>query len=267
MNRDILKNSTTGRAGVDKRLGLRSPVRFAVVCVSVLAVQAASAQIVSVHSDAYAPTFSGSLEMLSYDVDASTSLGATTTHGVSGHFTAQWAEQELYGSGTQSNLFTLAIGDLPVAISNVKFSYDGKLVSNSTLPHAYADYSVTAIFAKFDDLNNNGILDLGDTVDLLQIESFFFDGLTGNGSIDLQGEEALAWDTVLEANSFYIFQLSGHLYTVYDSPGDTFKVDIGAPDFDGLQLSYDQQAVPEPGTLALAGLGALAAWRARRKKV
>lgn len=173
------------------------------------------------------------------------------------------------GTATTSlNLFvSFLTGDIPVAISNLRVRQDGKLVNsggNAQNPNSITG-TAGAIFEYAD--NGNGFYDPGEFVAYAPpiVLNYYHTAQNGNGVAPIGVGDTNSSVYVLAPNTSYTL----HFVTIDQiSAGAAFSdptISVTLENFNA-SLEFDYAAVPEPGTMAALGLGALAATRKRRRK-
>ncbi|MFM9872001.1 MAG: PEP-CTERM sorting domain-containing protein [Fimbriimonadaceae bacterium] len=154
-------------------------------------------------------------------------------------------------------------GAVPVKITDFKLTYEGKRVLSGGFPNSVAS-STLSITASWNNVTNPNMVITRASVnaDPGAHNSVVLDNVTANGDDPT---------FILNANSIYHLTLnlsSFYTFTPMNTPPPGFAIEYGgtnSPQFAGFQTSFNAQAVPEPTTLALLLVPAIATFIKKRK--
>lgn len=223
----------------------------------------AHGQIQSITDDGTFTNHIGSLTgNLSYNVSQShTYDGSQCSFHLAGDIRFQGTEPSQSGTfgGPQGAYFSVNTGINPTLLTSITMSWNGKEVNSGNVGG-----SANSTLISRGVLYENGFggdIDLKDTFPERDGQGYWIEDVDLNNS-----------DIILNPLTTYTVYLNVYpIYTVTNGSGASapgYSLEYGglwSPIFDGLTLSMNYQAVPEPGTMVLLGVPALLAWRRRRK--
>lgn len=177
----------------------------------------------------------------------------------------------IYASDNRLVFYSLATGNTPVRFNSLEATFDGKFVygGGSVIDNFDASLYGALLLYQFDDANNNNVFDFGETTHLaLSTGAIELAHLTGNGLQVYNQTIATAPNYILGANSHYMVLAQtfteGFGSVNVSSPSVVLSNEYNKPTWDGVTVTINHEAVPEPATLALA-LPALALLKRRKK--
>lgn len=182
---------------------------------------------------------------------------------------------ETYWSGQHGYFFNLATGNLPSRINQYDLNLNGKFVFGGGGPSSEITATLSAgiTLYQFDDLNGNNVYDNGETSYLaMSSGGYQIASLDSNGLMVYNTNIAASYpgsSYILGANSHY-FALAQMYYSASGTfsefdPQIVITNEFNYPNWSGAILHINHESVPEPATLTLLALPALAALKRRKR--
>lgn len=199
-----------------------------------------------------------------YTYDTSTNAGAVFTED----HTTTLGRADGFASTQFHLMFSFSTGNIPVEVSNLRLTQNGKLVNgggNAQTPYSYT--GAAGYIFEYDDANNDNLYTWGEGTYYTPFVAggYYHTSVTGNGLQTFNLDTTDARSYVLAANRKYAMYFLTDDDMTLTNIGGAPTAAVTVENFEA-SISMDYQAVPEPGTMAALGLGALAVARKRRRK-